>query len=110
MHFFGARFPDKLHDTGACGAADNRIIHQDHPLPLDFRTDRIKLDADQLLTLLLSRRNKGSADIFVFDESDAVRDAGLPRIPNGSIQSRVRDTNHDICIHRMLQCKERTCS
>ena len=106
MDLLGARVPQQLDDAGGGGAADDGVIHQHHPLALDGAGHRVELDADAVLALFLAALDKGAANVFIFDEADAVGDAALLGVAEGGVQAGVRHADDHIGLHGVLLRQE----
>ena len=54
--------------------------------------------------LTVKRRETGKAtvSVFVFDDTDPVGNAGLPRKAERRVQPRIRRADHQICVGRVL--------
>ena len=91
----------QIHDPAAGRAAHNGIVDQHDAFPCDRFTDRTQLELYAAVALRLRRRNKCPSDVFVFDEADAVGNAGCLRKSERGIQSRIRHADDSIRIHRM---------
>ena len=46
MHFLSSRLANHLNDLLRSGAADDRIVHKDHPLPVDEIFYRIEFQTN----------------------------------------------------------------
>ena len=108
VDFLRAGLPHELDETCAGGSTYDRVIDQDDTLALDFGADRVQLDLDEILTLRLSWCDEGSSDVLILDETDTIRDTGLPAVADRGIEAGVRNADHDVCIDRMLLCEELT--
>ena len=58
--------------------------------------------------MILTGRNEGASYVFVFDQSHSVGNTGLLGIPQGGIQTGIRNTNDNIRIHWMGFCQNGT--
>ncbi len=106
MDFLCACFPKEPHDTAAGGAPHDGIVDQHHPFSLHTLLNGTELDLHLVQPGILAGRNKGSADIFIFDQPDAVGNPGFHRKPQGGVQAGVGNAHHDIRPGRMLPGKE----
>ena len=57
------------------GATNNRIIHQQNVLTLEFDINRIQLLAHRLLAQVLTRHYKSTTNVAILDESLTILDA-----------------------------------
>ena len=80
VDFLCTGIPQQLDDAGGGGAAHDGVIHQHDPLALDGAGHHVQLDAHAVFALLLAALDKGAADVFIFDEADAVGNAALLRV------------------------------
>ena len=80
MYFRRTCFPQELDDSCAGRTAYDRVVDHNHTLSLDGGGNRIQLNSHFILTGLLTGCDKGSADILILDEADAVRNSGSLRI------------------------------
>ena len=69
MHFLCASILEDFYQTRTGRAANDGVIHEDDALSLQIVPESIQLDANRALALVLTRLNKGSADIFVFNQA-----------------------------------------
>ena len=76
MDFPCPGFPQKLYQLNTGVAANHRIIYQHYPLIPDSICNRGKLDFYLVNPLILPGRDKGSPDVLVLDQADAVWDSG----------------------------------
>ena len=67
----------KLYYARAGRAANDGIVYENDPLSAHHLGYGIELNFNLVLTALLTRSNKGSADILVFDKAYLIRYAGL---------------------------------
>src|SRR5262249_353163 len=81
---------------GAGGAADNRVIHDDDTLTLDYLAHRVELELDTFAPLLLRRLDERAPHIAVLDQPDLVGDARLLGEPNRRRHARIWHARHDI--------------
>ena len=107
MHLFCPRFTNQPHNSCRGCTADDRVVDQNHTLAANGLRNRVQLDLHQILAGRLTGRNEGSSDILVLQKADSVRNAGLLRITKRRIQTGIRNADDHICLHRMLQRKER---
>ena len=59
--------------------------------------------------MILTGGNEGSADIFVLDQADAVRNPRFPGVAHGGVQTGIRHADDNIRIHRMGFCQNLPC-
>ena len=85
MDFFSPGFSEQLDDSGAGSSPDDGVVHEDHSFSPDGVCYHVEFDANLVLTRFLTRCNKGSADVFVFDESDAIWNARLSGVTDLSL-------------------------
>ena len=96
MDLFRSCITQELYNTLAGRTSDNGIVYQYDPFSIYYFPDRTQLNPDLIKTFVLLRRNERSADIFVFYQSDPVRNSGFPRVSQRRIQSAVGNTDHNI--------------
>ena len=101
MDLLCSRFAQKLYDTPAGRSSDNGIIDQNHIFPLNHTFYRRKLDFYLIQTFALPRRYKRPSNIFVFNQSYAIGNAGFFRKAQGSVQTAVRNSDHNIRVCRI---------
>ena len=77
MVFLCTGITKQSYDTSHRVAANDRVIHQNYPVALNTFFNSGELDFHTVKSIVLSGRDKGSADILIFDKSDAVRDTGF---------------------------------
>ena len=92
----------QLDQTAAGRAANDRVVDHDDALALDRGAQGVQLEAHRALALVLTRLNKGTGDITVFDEADAVRDARELGVADGCRDTGVRHADNDVRADRML--------
>jgi hypothetical protein len=71
----GTGFTRHGDDFAAGGAAYDGVIHQQHVFAFEFHADGVEFLAHRFFALGLARHDEGAADIAVFDEAFAIRDA-----------------------------------
>ena len=76
-------------------------------LSFDRRGHWVQLDAHLVLPVRLGGLDERAGDVLVFDEADAVGDARLARIADGSVDAAVRHAHHHVGLHRVLQRQKR---
>jgi len=101
MHFRGPGGAQEIDDAGAGGAPDDGIVDHDDPLAPHHLGDGVQFEPHQRLPGFLPRGNKGAPDVLVFDEADAVRDAGGPGIAHGGVQPGIRHADDHVRGHGM---------
>ena len=69
MHFLCAGILEDFYQTRTGRAANDGVIPEADALSLQIVPESIRLDANRALALVLTRLNKGSADIFVFNQA-----------------------------------------
>ena len=87
MNLLRASVSQKGHNPGRGGSTDDGIINEDDAFPADLAADGAQLDSHLIQPVILTGRDEGSADIFVFHQADAVGDSGGPGIAQGSVQA-----------------------
>ena len=83
MHFAGAGISDHLDDLAGGGAADDGVIDDHHPFPLEDLPHRVQLDLDAEVADRLLRFDEGPADIVIPDQPQFEADPGLLGIAHG---------------------------
>ena len=94
-----AGLAQQVDGAAASGAPDDGIIDQHHALALHHGADGVQLDIDLIFPHILRGRNKGAADVFVFDKAHAVGDPGLTGVAHGGVQTGVRHADDDVRLH-----------
>ena len=79
MYFFCARFAQYLNEAPARRTPHDRIVYDDDALSVYFVFDRVEFDEYGIFPLFLRRCDKGSADVFVFDDTRRIGNARRPR-------------------------------
>ena len=69
MYLRGTGLPQQAHNLPAGGAPDNGIVNQHHTLAVYRFADGVEFDFYLVQPFPLAGRNKGSADVFVFQEA-----------------------------------------
>ena len=106
MHFGSARLAQKLNDAHGRGAADDGIVDQHDALALYGGGDWVQFDANLHFSALLRGLNERAADVFVFEEAYAVRDAGSARIADRRVNAAVRNADDDVRLNGVFQREE----
>ena len=109
MDFLRTRVPQKLYDPPGGRAPDDGIVHHHHPLAPDFAFHGAELDLDLIYPVILPGGDEGPADIFVFDQADAVGNPRFPGIAHGGVQTGIRHADDNVRVHRMGFCKDLPC-
>ena len=109
MNLSCAGISQQGHDTSGGGSTDDGIINEDDAFPADLAADGAQLDSHLIQPVILTGRDEGSADIFVFHQADAVGDSGGPGIAQGSVQAGIRNADDDIRVHRVGLCQYLAC-
>src|SRR5450830_1780145 len=60
-----ARLAQQSHDLAGCGAANDRVVHDDQPLARYHLVQRAQLDGDATLAHGLGGLNEGAARVLV---------------------------------------------
>ena len=107
MHLGRARVAQLLDDGTARRAADDGVVHENDALAAHRGGDDVELDLDSVLAHLLIGRDERSADIFVFQKSDAVGNARSLRVAERRIQTRIGNADDDIRVDLIFFRKER---
>ena len=76
MDFGRACFAQHGHDARSGGAAHDTVVDERDALATQHLGQRVELQVDPVLALLLLRLDKGATDIAIFDQAFAVRDPG----------------------------------
>src|ERR687887_927173 len=76
MDFGRAGTPQQRHDARRCRPAHDAVVDQSDALATQHFWQRVELQVDTDLTLLLMRLNERPADISVFDQPLAIRQTG----------------------------------
>ena len=108
MNLLRARVPQKAHNARAGRAAHDGVVDHHNPLSAHNLRNRVQLDAHPILAAFLSGGDECPPDIFVFDESEFIRDSRLLGISDCRVDSAVRNSDHHIRLHGVLQCEERS--
>ena len=99
MNFLRAGFPEHPHDVGAGGAAHDGVVNQDNAfVPNGF------LHGGKLYLYGVhppGGLDERATDVFVFDEPDAVGNAGGSGVADGRVESRVRNADDYVGIRGM---------
>lgn len=82
-------------------AADDGIVHHHHPLAANLAFHGAELDLDLIYPVILPGGDEGPADIFVFDQADAVGNPRFPGIAHGGVQTGIRHADDNVRVHRM---------
>ena len=109
MDFFSPGFSKQLDDSGASCTSDDGVVHQNHSFPLTVSATTLSLIRTLSSRAFLTRCDKGSADVFVFDESDAIWNARLSGVTDRCVESGVRYADNHICLNRMFHGKAGAC-
>src|SRR6266511_6048815 len=72
VHLAGPGRPHHLDDLAARGAADDRVVHDDHALAVEHLAVRVELDLDPEVTDALLGLDEGAPDVVVADEPRVV--------------------------------------
>ena len=99
MNFRCSRSPQKIYDAGTGSSADNRIIYHNNPLSRYRTFYYVKLNPHPVFPIALIRLDKCSADVFIFDETQAIGDPGLLRIAHSRIQSGIRNADDYVRVY-----------
>ena len=83
MYLFGTRLTDHFDNLARRGAAYDRVIDDNDPLPAEKFAHRIELDLNTKVADSLGRLYECSADIVVTNQTELERDTGLLRVPHG---------------------------
>ena len=83
VHVFRPHLPGQLDDLLGCGAADDRVIYQQHVLAPELQVDGIELASHGCAPLSRAGHDEGPPDIAVLDEAFAVLDADFMGNLNG---------------------------
>src|SRR5438094_7118020 len=81
MDFLRAGLSEDLHDLSDRRAADDGVVDEHDPLVLDRRPNRIQLEHDADLALLLVGHDESALDVAVLDEPLDDREARELRVP-----------------------------
>ena len=108
MDFLCPSLPEQSHDLAAGGAPDDGVIDQDNPLSRYLIPDGAEFDFHLVYPLALAGGNKGAPDILVFDKAQAKGNAGLLRVADGGVQSRIGHTHNQVCLHGVALCQQTT--
>ena len=106
MNLLCSGFFHHCNDVGDGCSADNGIIHQNQPFSSDHRFQNTELHLDAGLPFLLARLDKRPADITVFVKSKSKWNTGSLRIAFCRRQSRIRNANYKVRIHRIGFCQK----
>src|SRR5690606_20872109 len=83
VHLAGAGLTQHPNQRALGVAAHDRVVDDHEALALDDVAQRVELEPDAELTNRLRRLDERTPDVGVLDQPDAVRNAGLLRIPDG---------------------------
>ena len=106
MNLLGTGFFHHRDDVCDSRSADNGIIHQNQPLSPDHRFQNTELHLDAGFPFLLARLDKRPADITVFVKSKSKWNTGSLGIAFCRRQSRIRNADHKVRIHRIGFCQK----
>ena len=109
MNFLCPCVPKQLYDTSHGIAANDRIVHQNHTFVFYAFLYCGELYFNTVKSCTLSRRNKGSADIFVLDKADTVRDTRFLAKAKRCIQPRLGGADDNLGGNGMCLCKNFPC-
>src|SRR6266704_2306104 len=102
MHLACPGVAHHFDDLSRGGAAYDRVVDHDYPLPLEQLTHRVELYFDPEVADGLGWFDKRPADIVVADQAEFERDARFFGIHHRSRDPGVRHRDHDVGIHRIL--------
>jgi hypothetical protein len=102
MHLARAGLADHLDDLPAGGAADDRIVNQDHPLGLQHRAIGGVLQLHAEMADVVGRLDERTADIVVADDTELEWDAAFGGVAHRCRHSGVRHRYHHVGRHSRL--------
>src|SRR5437667_11963139 len=105
MDFAGAREAQDLDDLPDRRPADDRVVDQDDSLVLDRGTDRIQLEHDPDLPVLLVRHDERPLDVAILDEPLDHREPGRLRVALCLGPTRFRGRHADVRRDRIFPGK-----
>ena len=98
----GAGAADQPHQLPQRGAADDRVLDDDHPLALEDPGHRVELQVDLQVPLGLAGIDERAADVVAPDEADLEPDVRRLGVPQRRRVGRVGHADDDVGPGRML--------
>ena len=86
------------------GAAHNGVIYHHHAFARHHARNCLQLYFHLVNAVFLAGRNKGAANVFVFDEANFIRNTRFHGIPQCGIKTRIGHTNYNVGINRVRFC------
>ncbi len=96
MHFPGAGLADHLDDLGRGGAADDRVVDQDHALAVELGARRVVLQLHAEMANVVRGLDEGAADIVVADDAELEGHAALGGVADRRRHAGVGHRDHQV--------------
>ncbi|MMZ64517.1 hypothetical protein D1872_268550 [compost metagenome] len=100
MHFSSACISQQIDNPARSRTTNDRIIDHHNPFTFDNSANRTQLHFYTLLTQLLTRLNKCTSCVLVFDQAKLVRDTRLLGITDRRGDTGIRYTGDNIRINK----------
>ncbi len=104
VHLGRARVEEHLHELARRVPADDRVVDDDDPLPVDL-VERVELHADPLLAHALLGLDEGARDVAVLDERLVERDSRRLREADRRRRAAVGDADDEVGLGRRLAAR-----
>ena len=102
VHLRRSRAPDELDQAARGGAAHDRVVHHDHPLPGQDVAHRVVLDAGAEVAVGLRGADEGAAHVVVAEQPQLVGDAALLAVAERGGVGAVGHRDHAVAGHGVL--------